>query len=159
MIHVKEVRFRIILPVGFSYNDYNFSEIDYEIQRQEKQMSALTKDTEILDIDDCDISDSDSEESRPVSSSTTHSNGKNRPPLTKAKSFQVETKRKEFKRTNTETSIKSEDLPSSDSDSDDDSLDGENHHNKDDEWSGDIVVSLISVIRSLDKGRTLVKSA
>ena len=111
------------------------------MQRQQKQISALSKDTEILDIDDdYDYSDSESVESTPVSSAV-QSNGKNKPPLLKAKSFQVETKKKEFKRTNTETSIKSEDLPSSDSDSEDDSAEEINGHDKDDDWSGEVVVS------------------
>ena len=142
VLRVKEVRFRLRFPTGFNYNDYNFSEIDYEIQRKQKQVSALTKSTEILEIDDIDEINSDSESdrstpvNRPNSSSVVQSNKKNRPPLLKAKSFQVESKKKELKRTSTETSI---DLPSSDSDSDDDSEE-ENGKDDDDDWAGEVVV-------------------
>ena len=128
--------------MGFNYNDYNFSEIDYEIERQKKQVSALTKGTEILEIDDYEDSDSENESTRIKSSMSSHSvqsNNKTRPPLTKAKSFQIENKRKELKRTSTERSI---DLPSSDTDSDEDSIEELNGKDDDDDMAGDIVVRI-----------------
>ena len=130
------------MPTGFNYNDYNYSEIDYEIERQKKQVSALSRSTEILEIDDYENSDSENESTQVKSSTTSHSvqsNNKTRPPLNKAKSFQIENKRKELKRTNTETSI---DLPSSDTDSEEDSIEELNGKDDDDDWAGEVVVRI-----------------
>ena len=133
VIRVKEFRFRLRLPIGFQYKDRNFSELDYEINRQEKKLEAATKSTDILEISD--LSDSDNDTSRV---STPKSVDKiptvqskdslkvtkvtnNNKIFKKSKSVQQFDK-KELKRTTTETSIETFDIDDeTDSDLDSDS--------------------------------------
>lgn len=70
VIRVKEVRFRMRLPIGFNYKDYNFSEIDYEMNRKK---SHITQSLEILEINE--LSDSDDENSTNTSISTIEKEG------------------------------------------------------------------------------------
>lgn len=147
VIRVKEVKFRLRLPIGFNYKDYNFSEIDYEIGRQ-KQIDASQKTDDILEIND--LSDSENEENNPAIPDTAVNNkvqSKSSPrnkyngkpaPFLKSKSVQ-HIEKKKLKRTNTETSISTlDDDNTDDSDSDCDSPDSE-----------EIVVSLQVVWESL----------
>lgn len=134
------MKFRLRLPTGFNYKDYNFSEIDYEINRQ-KQIDASMKSDDILEISDLSESEND-DNIREVpeetvknkvpsnSSPQTKYNGKPAP-FVKSKSVQ-QIEKKKLKRTNTETSIST-----LSDDSDDDTDDDDDAESQD---SGEIVV-------------------
>ena len=146
VLRVKEVKFRLRLPIGFNYKDYNFSEIDYEIGRQ-RQMDATMKSDDILEIND--FSESENEENIPTYADNTvdnHVQSKSSPrnkyngkpaPFLKTKSVQ-QIEKKKLKRTNTETSISTIDDDEHDDDTDDDDYDDDDVDSLD---SGEIVVS------------------
>ncbi|XP_052247823.1 ceramide kinase-like protein [Dreissena polymorpha] len=132
VLRVKEMRFRLRIPLGFQYNDHNFSEIDYEINRQQKMLESATKSTEILDINE--LSDSDEEleiddltTSKPSSGSVKSKSSlrvenNNKPKAMKTLSVQQIDKKK-INRTNTETSIDTFSVDDSDDSDGDDSND------------------------------------
>ncbi|XP_052810325.1 ceramide kinase-like protein [Mya arenaria] len=139
VLRVKEFKFRLRLPTGFQYKDRNFSELDYEINRQQKQMDSATKSMEILEIDDLIESDNDDQVDKSPSPSlndSVHSkdskrvNNNNKPaPFKKAKSVQHFDK-KVLKRTSTETSIETFTTDDTDSDSDTEDSDSDMENGK-----------------------------
>lgn len=146
VLRVKEVRFRLRLPTGFKYNDSNFNEIDYEIERRKNLLDSASKSkTEILEINE--LSDSDDEDDLSKSSSSTaktvqssSATTKSKPPFKKSQSVQQFSSKSLLKRTNTETSIKLHNTgDSEDSDSDDDDDD-------DSDNSGEIVVRFLAYL-------------
>lgn len=133
VLRVKEMRFRLRIPLGFQYNDHNFSEIDYEINRQQKALESATKSTEILDINELTDSDEeleiddltkskDSSGSVKSKSSPRVENNNKPKPLLKTLSVQ-QLEKKKINRTNTETSIDTFSVDDSDESDDDDSND------------------------------------
>lgn len=132
VLRVKEVRFRLRLPTGFKYNDSNFNEIDYEMARRKNQMESATKSSDIIEIHE--LSDSDDDDKLSKSSNSVQSmstTAKSKPPFKKSQSVQQFSK-KSLKRTNTDASIKLDDIDDSEDDDDDD-------EDNDSDNSGDIV--------------------
>ncbi|XP_060598837.1 ceramide kinase-like protein [Ruditapes philippinarum] len=137
VLRVKEVRFRLRLPTGFKYNDTNFNEIDYELERRKNLIDNASK-SDILELSE--LSDSDDDDALSKSNNSTgktvqsiSTTTKSKPPFKKSQSVQ-QISSKLLKRTNTETSIKVKNMDDSE-DSDDDDLDDDD----DSDNSGDIV--------------------
>jgi hypothetical protein len=131
------------LPTGFKYNDTNFNEIDYELERRKNLIDNASK-SDILELSE--LSDSDDDDALSKSNNSTgktvqsiSTTTKSKPPFKKSQSVQ-QISSKLLKRTNTETSIKVKNMDDSE-DSDDDDLDDDD----DSDNSGDIVVSILTL--------------